>query len=175
MIQEFDGLVPQVDEAAWVHEGAWVIGDVRLGPRVSVWPGAVLRGDMGAIVIGAESNLQDGVICHDTTDVSQTTVGRRVTVGHGAILHGCIVEDECLIGMGAIVMDNARIGTGSIVGAGALIPVGKVIPPGSLVLGSPGRVVRSLTPEDREMIDEGWQSYTAKLARWKAIEARSSR
>ncbi len=169
MLQSFDGLVPTVDPTAWVHEGAWVIGDVRLGPRVSVWPGAVLRGDMGPVIVGADSNLQDGAICHDTTDLSQTVLGERVTVGHGAILHGCVIEDDCLIGMGAIVMDNARIGAGSIVGAGALVPVGKVIPPGSLVLGAPARVVRPVDARGREMIEEGWRSYVAKTARWKAL------
>ena len=167
MLQQFDGLVPQVHDTAWVHPGAWVIGDVRLAPGVSVWPGAVLRGDMGCVEIGEDSNLQDGAICHDTTDFSSTVVGRRVTVGHAAILHGCIVEDDCLIGMGAILMDNVRIGTGSVIGAGALIPVGKVIPPGSLVIGRPGRVIRPAGPEEREMIDEGWRSYAAKCRKWK--------
>ena len=170
MLQEFDGLVPQVHETAWVHEGAWVIGDVRLGPGVSVWPCAVLRGDMGSIEIGEDSNLQDGAICHDTTGLSRTLVGRRVTVGHAAILHGCVVEDDCLIGMGAIVMDNVRVGAGSVIGAGALIPVGRIIPPGSLVIGSPGRVIRPCGPAEQEMIDEGWRSYAEKSRKWKAME-----
>ena len=169
MLQEFDGLIPEVHETAWVHEGAWVIGEVHLGPEVSVWPGAILRGDMGAIRIGARSNLQDGVICHDTTGISETRLGERVTVGHRAILHGCIIEDDCLVGMGAIVMDNARIGAGSIVAAGALVPVGRVIPPGSLVLGAPARVHRPVRPEDEEMIEEGWRSYVEKSRRWREL------
>lgn len=168
MIQEFDGKTPKIDETAFVHEGAWVIGEVYLGAHSSVWPGAVLRGDMGAIRIGAWSNIQDGAVCHDTTDLSETRVGERVTVGHNAILHGCIIEDDCLIGMGAIVMDNVRVGTGSIIGAGAFVPVGKVIPPNSLVLGSPGRVVRQTRDSDRAMIDEGWKSYADKSVKWLA-------
>lgn len=171
MIQSFDGLVPTLHETAWVHQGAWVIGDVRLGAEVSVWPCAVLRGDMGSITIGDQSNVQDGAICHDTTGVSETVLGKRVTVGHAAILHGCIIEDDVLVGMGAIVMDNTRIGSGSIIAAGALVPANKVIPPGSLVMGSPGRVVRSLTESDRDMIDEGWESYVAKCRRWRSLEA----
>lgn len=169
MVQEFDGLRPRVHETAWVHEGAWVIGDVVLDEEVSIWPGAVLRGDMGRIHIGAQSNIQDGAVCHDTTDLSETLVGKRVTVGHRAILHGCIIEDFCLIGMGAIVMDNVRVGTGSIIGAGAVIPPGREIPPGSLVLGAPGKVVRQLQDKDIRMIEEGWRSYVAKLASWRAL------
>lgn len=172
MIEAFGGNVPRVDPTAWVHDTAVVIGDVHLGPDVSVWPTTVVRGDMGAIRVGAQSNLQDGTVCHDTTGLSETLVGARVTVGHRAILHGCIIEDWCLIGMGAIVMDNARIGTGSIVAAGALVPVGREIPPGSLVVGSPARVVRPCTDRDRKMIDEGWQSYVAKARAWLARASR---
>ncbi len=121
MIEAFDGQSPQIASTAWVHELASVIGDVRLGARVSIWPGAVLRGDMGLIEIDDDSNIQDGAICHDTGDMSVTRIGKRVTVGHRAILHGCTIADDCLIGMGAIVMDNAVIGSGCIIGAGALV------------------------------------------------------
>lgn len=171
MIQDFDGKAPRIHETAWVHDGAWVIGAVELGPEVSVWPTAVLRGDMGRIVVGARSNLQDGVVCHDTTDLSETLLGERVTVGHKAILHGCVIDDDCLIGMGAILMDNVRIGSGSLVAAGTLIPVGREIPPGSVVMGSPGRVVGPATDEHRAMIEEGWRSYTAKAREWLARES----
>lgn len=168
MLQEFDGHVPRLHPTAWVHEGAWLIGDVELGEEVTIWPGAVLRGDMGPIRIGAQSNVQDGAICHDTTDHSETLVGERVTIGHRAVLHGCIVEDECLIGMGAIIMDNARIGAGSLVGAGAVVPPGKLIPPGSVVLGTPGRVVRAVGEVERAMIEEGWRTYAEMAHRWRA-------
>jgi carbonic anhydrase/acetyltransferase-like protein (isoleucine patch superfamily) len=144
-----------------------VIGDVTLADGVGIWPTAVLRGDMGAIRIGAFTNIQDGTICHDTGGLSETEVGERVTVGHRVILHGCTVGDDSLIGMGAILMDNAVIGAGSIVGAGALVTMGKVIPPGSLVLGSPARVVRATTEEERRKIDSAWREYAKKAALWR--------
>jgi carbonic anhydrase/acetyltransferase-like protein (isoleucine patch superfamily) len=164
MIEGFDGRTPVIDPGAWVHPSAVVIGEVVLHRGVSVWPTAVLRGDMGLIELGEDTNLQDGAICHDTTDRSITRVGRRVTIGHRAILHGCIVGDDCLIGMGAIVMDNVEVGDGSLVAAGTLLPPGKKIPPGSFVRGSPGRVERPVNDRDREMIDFGWKSYREKLA-----------
>ena len=168
MIQAFAEMVPAIDDTAWVHESAVVIGQVVLGPDVSVWPTAVLRGDMGLVRIGAGSNVQDGAVCHDTSGLSETLVGERCTIGHRAILHGCIVEDEVLVGMGAIVMDNARVGAGSIIGAGAVVTAGRVIPPGSLVLGVPARVVRQLRPDEARRIDEGWRTYVAKCAAWRA-------
>jgi gamma-carbonic anhydrase len=143
---------PIIDPSAYIDAAAVVIGEVEICAEVSIWPAVVLRGDQGAIRIGAQSNLQDGTIVHCTGGRSQTTVGERVTVGHRALLHGCIVEDDCLIGMGAILLDNCRIGRGSIVGAGSLVTSGTVVPEGSLVLGSPAKVVRSL----REGEHEGW-------------------
>jgi carbonic anhydrase/acetyltransferase-like protein (isoleucine patch superfamily) len=139
---------PEVPATAFVHPRASVCGTVTLGDHVSVWGGAVLRGDTETITIGAGSNIQDLTMVHADPGVP-TTVGERVTVGHRAILHGCTVEDEVLIGMGAILLNRCRIGRGSIVGAGALVAEGVVIPPGSLVLGVPGRVVRETTPEER--------------------------
>lgn len=167
MIEEFDGVAPTVDPTAWVHAGAHIIGDVRLGKQVSVWPGAILRGDMGPIIVDDESNVQDGAMCHDTGGLSETRIGKRVTVGHGAILHGCIVEDFCLIGMGSILLDNCVVGTGSIVAAGSLVPARMVIPPGSLVMGSPAKVVRPANDKDRQRIDEGWQVYVAVSRRYR--------
>ena len=171
MIEEFAGQSPVLHPTAFVHEGAFLIGDVELGAEVSVWPTAVLRGDMGRIRIGARSNLQDGAIVHMTTDLSDAVVGERVTVGHRAILHGCIVEDDCLIGMGAILLDNCRIGSGSIVAAGALVPMDREIPPGSLVIGSPARVVRAVSERHREIIDFSWRSYTRKARMWRERSA----
>lgn len=164
MIEPFDGKAPIVHPEAWVHRTAVVIGEVVLHRGVSVWPTAVLRGDMGLVEIGEDTNLQDGVVCHDTTDRSLTRVGARCTIGHRAILHGCLVGDDCLVGMGAVVMDNVEIGSGSLVAAGTLLPPGKRIPPNSFVRGSPGRVEREVTDRDREMIAFGWKSYRDKLA-----------
>jgi carbonic anhydrase/acetyltransferase-like protein (isoleucine patch superfamily) len=150
---------PRVDPTAWIHSTAVVIGEVRLGPRVSIWPTAVLRGDDGSLEVQEDSNIQDGAVLHNTGGLSVTVVGPRVTVGHRAILHGCRIESDCIIGMGAIVMDNAVVGRGCIVGAGTLITMGTVIPPDTLVLGSPGRPVRATTPEDLEWIRHSWTHY----------------
>lgn len=132
---------PRVDPTAFVAPGAWLIGRVEIGPESSVWYGACLRGDENVVRVGRGSNIQDGATLHPTAQ-HEVVVGDGVTVGHRAILHGCTVEDDCLIGMGAIVLDGARVGRGSLVAAGALVPPGKEIPPGSVVLGVPGRVVR---------------------------------
>ncbi|MCB9671306.1 MAG: gamma carbonic anhydrase family protein [Alphaproteobacteria bacterium] len=167
MIEALEGLVPVVHPTAWVHPSAVLIGEVELGPNVSIWPTAVLRGDMGLIRFGADSNLQDGAVCHNTSGRSETLIGERVTVGHRAILHGCIVEDDCLIGMGAIVMDNARIGAGSFVAAGAVVPPGKVVPPGSLVMGVPGKVVGPTGEREAKAIAYSWAHYRETVARYR--------
>lgn len=164
MIEVYAGHTPRLAPSAWVHPMGLLIGEVELADEVSVWPGAVLRGDMGLIAIGAQSNIQDGTIVHNTGGLSVTRVGARCTVGHRVVLHGCVIGDDCLIGMGAIVMDNAVIGAGSLIGAGAVVPPGKEIPPGSLVLGNPGRVARPTNARDAQMIDHGWRAYVALLA-----------
>lgn len=171
MIQRYEDHVPVVDPTAWVHESAVLIGQVELAARVSIWPTAVLRGDMGLVRIGEDTNIQDGTICHDTTDISETLVGARCTVGHRVVLHGCVIEDDVLVGMGSIVMDNVRVGSGSLIAAGTLLPPGKVIPPGSLVMGSPGRVVRPVGPRERAMVENGWRSYARKLSAWQSGKA----
>lgn len=140
---------PQVHATAFVHPRSSVCGTVSLGAEVSVWGGAVLRGDTEQITIGAGSNVQDLCMVHADPGCP-TTVGEGVTIGHRAIVHGCTVEDDVLVGMGAILLNRCRIGRGSIVGAGALVPEDVVIPPDSLVLGMPGRVVRQTTAEERE-------------------------
>ena len=131
--------------------------------KANVWPGCVLRGDQGSITIGAETSIQDGTIAHCTGGMSKTTIGARCTVGHRVVLHGCIVEDECLIGMGAILLDNCEIGTGSIIGAGALIPVGKKIPPRSKVMGVPGKIVGEVSDWEFEMMVGGGHHEYQKL------------
>jgi len=168
MIESYKGVSPTVDDEAWVHGDAVLIGDVQIAARANVWPGCVLRGDQGAIVIGAETSIQDGTVAHCTGGMSTTVIGERCTVGHRVILHGCIVEDDCLIGMGAILLDNCEIGTGSIIGAGAVIPVGKKIPPGSKVMGVPGKVVGEVSEwEATMMIGGGHHEYQKLLAEYK--------
>lgn len=150
--------MPTIHPDAFIHPAAHVLGDVTLGARASVWPTAVLRGDSAPIVVGAESNLQDAVILHVDRGVP-CTIGARVAIGHRAIVHGATVHDDCLIGMGAIVLNGAVVGRGSIVGAGALVTEGMIVPPDSLVLGIPGRVVRSTTPHERERIAKTVAAY----------------
>ena len=159
MIKKFQNKQPQLGEDVYVSENAMVIGDVTLGDEVNIWFGAVLRGDMHYIKIGNRTNIQDNSVVHVTTRVSPTNIGSGVTVGHGAIIHGCTIEDDCLIGMGAILMDDAVIGAGSLIGAGALIPPNMKILKNSLVVGSPGKVVRQVKDFEREMIHERPQEY----------------
>ncbi len=159
MIQIYKDIDPRIHESAWIHPDATVIGDVDLAAGVSVWPRAVLRGDMGRIEIAEDTNIQDGAIAHDTEGKSVTRIGPRVTVGHGAILHGCIAEGDSILGMGCILLDNCVIGEHCIIGAGALVPMGKVIPPRSMVLGSPGKVVRQITDKELEWIHYSWTAY----------------
>lgn len=158
---------PRIDATAYVADGAQVIGDVVLGPRASVWFNAVLRGDTERISIGAGSNVQDGAILHADPGFP-CTIGDGVVAGHGAILHGCQIGDNCLIGMGAIVLNGARIGPGSIVAAGALVAEGKEFPPNALILGVPARVVRELTEQDREQIAAGARHYQERARRYRA-------
>jgi len=142
--------IPTIASDCFVAPGAALVGDVRLGPESSVWFGCVLRGDVNHIEIGARSNLQDGTVVH-LGDRDPTVVAEDVVVGHRAVLHGCHIGARTLVGIQATVLDGAVIGEGSIIGAGALVPAGRVIPPGSLVLGMPGRVVRTLDPAAGEM------------------------
>ena len=143
------------------------MGDVTLGADASVWYGAVLRGDMAPIIIGAETNLQDGTVVH-VDDGEPCTIGRRVGVGHRAILHGCTVEDECLIGMGSVLLNGVRIGTGSVVAAGAVIPEGMEVPARSLVMGVPGRIVRTVDAALAERIASTWSHYVQQARAHKA-------
>ena len=147
LIRSFQDFTPQIHPSARLAETAAVIGDVALEENVTIWYGAVLRGDVGPIRIGRGSNIQDNCSVHCAVDVP-TVVGENVVVGHGAILHSCTVGDGCLIGMGAILLDGCVIGEGSVIAAGALVPPGKSIPPRSLVMGVPGRVVRQVTEEE---------------------------
>jgi carbonic anhydrase/acetyltransferase-like protein (isoleucine patch superfamily) len=158
-----------IHPTAFVHPAALVYGDVTLGARASVWPTAVLRGDTAPIVVGAESNVQDGTVIHVDAGVP-ATVGARVGIGHRAIVHGATVEDDCLIGMGAILLNGVVVGRGSIVGAGAVCPEGMRVPPNSLVLGVPARVVRATTEEERQRIARTVASYLALQERHRGGE-----
>jgi molybdenum cofactor synthesis domain-containing protein len=150
----------RIHPSAFLAPGCTVVGEVKLGARSSVWFGAVLRGDIAGIELGAESNLQDGVVVH-VDDGMPARIGRRVTVGHRAVIHGCRLEDECLIGMGAIVLSGAVVGRGSLVGAGSLVREGQVVPPGSLVLGAPARVLGPVADSHRAAIERGWRNYVS--------------
>lgn len=145
----FGALRPRIDPSAWVAPGAIVVGDVEIGPDSSVFFGCVLRGDVHAIRIGARTNVQDGSVLHVTKERHATWLGDEVTVGHRAVVHGCRVGDGALIGIGAIVLDGAEIGEEALVAAGALVPPGRKVPAGALVVGTPARVVRTLSADER--------------------------
>jgi carbonic anhydrase/acetyltransferase-like protein (isoleucine patch superfamily) len=161
---------PVVAASAWLAPGATLIGDVRLHADASIWYSAVLRADGDRIDIGSGSNVQDGCVVHADPGLP-VVVGADVSVGHRAILHGCLVEDNVLIGMGAIVMDGARIGTGSLVAAGALVPEGVQIPPKSLVAGIPGKVRREITDDEHERILANARTYRQLMVRHAGAQA----
>jgi carbonic anhydrase/acetyltransferase-like protein (isoleucine patch superfamily) len=152
MLRSYKGISPQVGAGCYVDDSAQVIGDVKLGPNSSIWMNAVVRGDVHEIRIGANSNVQDCSVLHGMKEKYGVYLGDYVTVGHSVTLHGCVVEDRCLIGMGVIVLNGARIGAGSILAAGTLIPERTVVEPGSLWMGSPGKLRRQLTEEDQATI-----------------------
>jgi carbonic anhydrase/acetyltransferase-like protein (isoleucine patch superfamily) len=156
-----------IDPSAFIAAGAVVLGDVHIGRDASVWYNAVIRGDTERIEVGEGTNVQDLSMVHADPGVP-CVVGRRVTVGHRAILHGCIVEDGCLIGMGAILLNGVRVGSGSVIGAGAVLVEGTEVPPGSLVLGVPGKVVRQVDEAMRGRIDHAWRHYVEQARRHRA-------
>jgi carbonic anhydrase/acetyltransferase-like protein (isoleucine patch superfamily) len=170
-LYSIDGSAPALGPGAWVAPSADLIGDVRLGARASVWFGAVIRADNTPIHLGEESNFQDGAIGHSDPG-APLTIGARVTVGHQAILHGCTVQDEALIGMGARILNGAVIGEQCIVGAGALVTEGKMFEPRSLVVGSPARAVRTLTDEQVALLRVSAAHYAEKAEHY-ARELRS--
>jgi carbonic anhydrase/acetyltransferase-like protein (isoleucine patch superfamily) len=161
MLRTFRGIGPAVDPSAYVDESAQVIGDVHIGAESSVWMNVVIRGDVHGIRIGARTNVQDGTVVHVQTGTHPTTIGDEVTIGHGAIVHGCTIEDRCLIGMGTILLNGVRVGTESIVAAGSLLPEGFQVPPRSLVMGSPAKVRRPLLDDEVALIGGYASSYVA--------------
>ena len=159
MIRSYQGRVPQVPSSCFVDLSAQLIGDVALGEHSSVWMNAVLRGDVNSIRVGANSNVQDCAVLHGQRNLYSVTVGDWVTIGHNATVHGCVVEDECLIGIGARVLNNCRIGAGSIIAAGSVVPEHTVVPPRTLWAGVPAKLRRELTDKDHALILEYAQNY----------------
>ena len=166
-IYDLGPVTPQLGEGSWTAPSADLIGDVRLGARASVWFAAVIRADNTPIIIGEESNIQDGAVCHSDAGFP-LTIGARVTIGHQAILHGCTVHDDCLIGMGARILNGVVIAPECIVGAGALITEGKSFESGSLIIGSPARVVRAITVEEKQMLRLSAAHYASKASHYSA-------
>lgn len=152
MIRSYKGMTPTIPESWYVDESAQIIGDVELGEHASIWMNAVLRGDVHSIRVGAYSNVQDCSVLHGMKERYGVFLSDYVTVGHSVTLHGCTIEDRCLIGMGSIILNGARIGAGSIIAAGTLIPEKTIVEPASLWMGSPGKFRRKLNEEDQETI-----------------------
>lgn len=169
MLERYLDRFPTVHPDAWVHASAVLIGDVTVGPESTIWPHTTLRGDDGAIVIGARSSIQDGTVVHCTEDLSSTVVGDQVTVGHNVTLHGARIGANCIVGMGSTLLDNAELGEGCILGAHSLLTQGVKIPSGSLVLGSPAKVVRPLTDKERDQVAYSWRRYVQQCAIYKGM------
>jgi carbonic anhydrase/acetyltransferase-like protein (isoleucine patch superfamily) len=166
-IYELDGVAPRMADSAWVADSAQVIGAVELDADTSIWFGAILRGDTEVIRVGSGSNIQDGSVLH-ADQGKPLTIGSNVTVGHKAMLHGCTVGDGSLIGIGAVVLNGAKIGKGCIVGACALVTEGKEFPDGSMILGSPAKAVRALTPEQQAGLLQSAAHYVENARRFRA-------
>ena len=159
MIRSYQGKTPVVPASCYVDQSAQLIGDVELGEHASVWMNAVLRGDVNSIRLGARSNVQDCAVLHGMRYVYPVIVGEMVTIGHNATVHGCVLEDAVLVGIGDVILNNDRVGEGSIIAAGAVIPEQMVIPPNSLVAGVPGKIKKTLGDDDRKMILKYAQNY----------------
>ncbi|HMU33110.1 MAG TPA: gamma carbonic anhydrase family protein [Pyrinomonadaceae bacterium] len=166
MISKFEDKFPVVHPTAFVAENATVIGDVEIGEDSSIWFGSVVRGDVNYIRIGERTNIQDNSVIHVSGGTHPTVLGSEITVGHRVLLHGCTVDDRCLIGMGAILMDGVHVGEECLVGAGSLLTPGTIVPPRSLVIGSPARVKRELTSDEIAFLDRSWRNYTELKLRY---------
>jgi carbonic anhydrase/acetyltransferase-like protein (isoleucine patch superfamily) len=172
MIRSYRERAPRIAASAYIDPAATVIGDVEIGERSSVWPSASLRGDIDAIRVGAETSIQEGSVVH-TDQGFPTSIGNRVTVGHCAVIHGCTIEDESLIGIGAIILNGARIGRGAVVAAGALVPEGTEVPPDTLVMGSPAKPRRAVTEEEKARFRNGVAGYVERARIYNEQAARS--
>ncbi len=151
LIKSVRGVEPQFGENCWLADNATVVGDVRMGRDCTVWFNAVVRGDVNSITFGDRCNIQDGAVIHCTYQRTKTTIGNNVSIAHNAIVHGCTIEDEVLIGMGAIIMDGAVIGSRSIIAAGAIITQNTIVPPGSIYAGNPARFLKAVSDEQGEV------------------------
>jgi carbonic anhydrase/acetyltransferase-like protein (isoleucine patch superfamily) len=158
-MQSYQRFIPSVHALAYIHSSAVLIGEIDIGEEASVWPMCVLRGDNGAIRIGARTNLQDGSICHATLGVSKTTIGVECTVGHRVTLHGCTVGNQCLVGMGSTLLDGVVLGDDCFVAAGSLLTPNKVFEPRSFIIGSPAKRVREVKASELAAIKHGWKTY----------------
>jgi carbonic anhydrase/acetyltransferase-like protein (isoleucine patch superfamily) len=167
-VYELAGVRPALGRDVFLADSATVIGDVRIGDDAGIWFGAVVRGDYFPIAIGARTNVQDNAVVHITAGSAATSIGDDVTIGHGAIVHGCTIGDACLVGMGSIVLDGAVIGSGSLVAAGSLVTPGTVIPPRSFVLGRPARVTRPASDEEVARIRESAALYVGYARDYRA-------
>jgi len=167
MIRPYRGTTPKIAESAYIDPSAQVIGDVVVGERSSVWPLVTIRGDVNRIRIGDETSIQDNSVLHVDHRLYPCLVGNRVTVGHSVVLHGCVVADEALIGIGAIVLNGAKIGPGAIVAAGALVPEGMDVPANTMVMGTPAKVKRAVTADERERFKQNCQNYVKITAIYK--------
>ena len=161
MLRPYRGVHPRVHPTAFVDDSAQVIGDVEIGEESSVWMAVVIRGDVNRIRVGRRTNVQDVTIVHVMLETHATTIGDAVTIGHAVVLHGCTIEDQCLVGMGAILLNGAHVGTQSIVAAGTLVAEGMNVPPRSLVMGSPGKVKRLLTQAEIASIQQYADRYVS--------------
>ena len=168
MIRPYQDRQPAVHPSVYIDESAQIIGDVEIGEHASVWCHAVVRGDVNYIRIGERTNVQDAAVLHVTYQTHPLILGNGITVGHGAVLHGCTIKDRCLIGMGAVVLDGAVIGEETIVGAGALVAEGKEIPPRSLVVGLPARVIRNITDDELKVVLDGMERYVRQAQEYKS-------
>ncbi len=163
----YEGVMPRIDESAYVADGAYIVGNVDIGGDASIWYNAVLRGDINSVRIGARTNIQDGSILHVTNELP-VRVGADVTVGHRAIVHGSIVEDCCLVGMGSVILDNARVGPYALVAAGTVVLENFVVPEGTLAAGVPARLIRRLTEAEKESILQSAQQYIEYAQRYRS-------
>lgn len=161
MIQAYRGVAPRIADSAFIHPSAQVIGDVAIGERTSIWPNVSIRGDVNYIRIGNETSIQDNTVMHVDHNLYPCLVGNRVTVGHAAVLHGCVVEDGALIGIGALVLNGAKIGAGAIVAAGALVTEGMHVPARMVAMGSPAKIRREVRQEEAERFNENCDTYVA--------------
>jgi carbonic anhydrase/acetyltransferase-like protein (isoleucine patch superfamily) len=169
LILPFAGHTPRIGRDVFLAPNATIIGDVEIADGASIWFGAVVRGDIGPIRIGPRTNIQDLACLHLTEGVSETILGADITVGHGAILHGCVVGDRCLIGMGSILLDNVHIGESSVIAAGSVVTARTRIPPRSLVRGAPAKIIRETTPEEAALGIDGATHYLENARRFRAI------